>query len=169
LFALKLKSSFFVVGDTQLQDDDTVLLSATLIDSADKHWRGYTALVNLPAPKSPADLAPSEPFPDLPPITTTASGETVVMHGGPSPTCFYMPNPPYSDEARKLKVNGYIIAEAIINTHGSLENLRISRGLPGGLNETTLTTMRTWRCHPAQLDGKNVPVQLHFEVNFRLY
>jgi hypothetical protein len=169
LFALKLESTFFVVGDTQLQDDGTVLLSATLLDSADKDWRGYTALVNLAAPKSSADLAPSEPFPDLPPVTTAASGETVVLHGAPAATCFYMPNPPYSDEASKLQVNGYIIAEAIINTQGSLENLRISRGLPGGLNETTLATMRTWRCHPARLEGKNVPVQLRFEVNFRLY
>jgi hypothetical protein len=84
LFALKLKSTFFVVGDTQPQNDGTVLLSATLLDSADKDWRGYTALVNLPAPRSPADLAPSEPFPDLPPITTTDSGETVVLHGAPS-------------------------------------------------------------------------------------
>jgi TonB family protein len=169
LFALKLKSTFFVVGDTQLQDDGTVLLSVTLLDSADKDWRGYTAVVNLPAPKSGADLAPSEPFSDLPPFATTASGETVILHGGPSPACFYMPGPPYSDEARKLKVSGYIITEAIINTQGTLESLRISRGLPGGLNETTLATMRTWRCHPAQLDGKNVPVQLRFELNFRLY
>lgn len=143
-----------------------MLLSATLRDSADKDWRGDTALVNLPAPKSPTDLAPSEPFPDLAPINTTASGETVVLHGAPSPACFYVPNPPYSDEARKLKVNGYIIAEAVINSEGRLENLRISRGLPGGLNETTLATMRTWRCHPAQLDGKTFPTNSTLRLIF---
>jgi TonB family protein len=66
-------------------------------------------------------------------------------------------------------VSGSIVTEAVLNTNGRLENLRISRGLPGGLNETTLATMRTWRCSPAQMDGKNVPVRIQFEVNFRLY
>jgi hypothetical protein len=92
--ALELESTFVVVGATQIKDDGTVQLSARLLDTVDKDWRGYSALVNLPAPKSSVDLVPSEPFPDLPPITNTASGETVVLHGATSPNCTYIPNPP---------------------------------------------------------------------------
>jgi protein TonB len=80
-----------------------------------------------------------------------------------------MPNPPYSEGARKLKLRGSVTAEAVINTQGQLENMRIVHGLMGGLNETTLTTMRSWWCHPALKDEKPVPVLVQFTVGFRLY
>jgi hypothetical protein len=79
MVALELESTFVVVGATQIKDDGTVQLSARLLDTVDKDWRGYSALVKLPAPKSSVDLEPSEPFPGLPPVTRTASGETVVI------------------------------------------------------------------------------------------
>jgi protein TonB len=80
-----------------------------------------------------------------------------------------MPSPPYSDEARKFKVNGNVWFEAVVNSAGRLENLRITRGLPGGLNETTLATAQNWRCNPALKDDKAVPTLVTFEINFRLY
>jgi len=55
-----------------------------------------------------------------------------------------MPNPPYSEGARKLRLRGSVTAEAVINTQGKLENMRIVYGLMGGLNETTLSTLRSW-------------------------
>jgi outer membrane biosynthesis protein TonB len=39
----------------------------------------------------------------------------------------------------------------------------------GGLNETTLSTMRSWRCYPALKDEKPVPVLIQFTVSFQLY
>jgi TonB family protein len=80
-----------------------------------------------------------------------------------------MPNPSYSERARKYKANGPLEAEAIVNSDGKLESIRIVRGLPFGLNENTIAAMRTWRCNPAHKDGKPVPTLVQFEVNFRLY
>jgi periplasmic protein TonB len=80
-----------------------------------------------------------------------------------------MPNPPYSDGARKLELSGTVTAEAVVNSNGKLENIRIVRGMPGDLNKTVITTMRTWRCHPALKDGKPVPVLVPFTTTFRLY
>jgi outer membrane biosynthesis protein TonB len=80
-----------------------------------------------------------------------------------------MPNPPYSEGARKLKLSGSVTAEAVINTQGKLENKRIVYGLMGGLNETTLRTMRCRRGHPALKDEKPVPVLVQFTVSFQLF
>jgi protein TonB len=167
-----LKATLVVLGTTKRSKGDTVQLSTRLLDVADKNWRGYAALVYLPAPKSMLDFSPVEPALSLPPITTTASGEKVYrsgVDGVSSPTCYYMPNPPYSEGARKSKLSGTVSVEAVINSEGKLENERIIRGLPGGLNETTIETMKTWKCNPAQKDGKPVPTVVKFDVNFQIH
>jgi TonB family protein len=170
--ALELKARFVVLGTTTRTGDDVVQLSVHLLDAADKAWSGNGGAVNFYAPKSVADLSPLEPFSFLPPITTTASGENVYRPGidGVSlPKCHYMPNPPFSEGARKSKLNGTVLVEAVINSKGRLEQERIIRGLPEGLNETTIATMKTWQCRPALMDGKPVPVLVKFDVHFLLY
>jgi TonB family protein len=77
-----------------------------------------------------------------------------------------MPNPPYSDGARKLKLNGTVTAEAVINSEGKLESIRIVRGMPGGLNETTIAAMRTWRCHPALKMESRFQPSFHSQLLF---
>jgi TonB family protein len=167
-----LDARFIVVGSTKKGDNGVVKLSSQLIDTESKEWRIYSAVVNLGPPNSAENLAPVDPSGPLPPITTSSSGEKVEragVNGTTLPGCTYMPNPPYSEGARKLKLSGSVTVEAVINSQGQFENVRIVHGLPGGLNETTIATMRTWRCHPALKDGKPVPVLVPFTVNFRLY
>jgi TonB family protein len=163
---------FIVFGTTEKIGNGLVSLSSQLIDTASKDWPVYSAIVNLGPMKPGENLEPVEPFAPLPAITTSASGENIErmgVNGVTIPSCVYMPNPPYSDGARKLKIIGTVTAEAIVNLQGTLENIRIVRGLPGGVNETTIATMRSWRCHPALKDGKPVPVVVPFTVTFRLY
>jgi len=173
--AHELNATFVVLGTTTKTEDDVVKLSARLLDAdnvADKDWSGTGAAINLHAPESVADLSPLEPFSFLPPLTTSASGEKVYrpeIDGVSKPDCHYMPNPPYSEGARKSKVNGAITVEAVINSKGKMEQERIIKGLPGGLNETTIATMDTWQCSPALKDGKPVPVLVKLDVNFQLY
>jgi TonB family protein len=169
--AFALKTRFVVLGTTKRTNDDVVQISARLFDVADKNGSGYIAVVNLLAPKSSIDLSPSRPFDSLPPITSTASGESIYragLDGVSLPRCTYAPNPPYSEEARKLQLSGIILVDAVINSEGKLENVRIVRGLPDGLNDRTIATMKTWRCNPALKDGKPVPTRVQLEVNFNL-
>jgi TonB family protein len=173
--ALELKATFVVLGTTRRIEDDVVQLSPRVLDVAnvaDKDWNGNGAAVNVYAAKPIADLSPLEPFAFLPPITTTASGENIYLpgvDGVTSPTCYYMPNAPYSEGARKSKLSGTVSVEAVINSKGRLENERIIRGLPDGLNETTIATMKTWKCNPAQKGGRPVSTLVKFDVNFRIY
>ena len=81
-----------------------------------------------------------------------------------------MPNPPYSEEARKAKYSGIVLVEAIVNLDGRLTNLRVIKSPGLGLDEYTIQTLMTWRCKPAiGPNGKPVPTIVPFEVNFRLY
>jgi protein TonB len=167
-----LDAKFVVFGTIEKTKNDFVNLSSQLVDTDIRDWRVYSAIVNLGPRKSADNLEPVDPFGPLPAITTSSSGENVEragVNGATVPSCTYMPNPPYSDGARKLKISGSVTAEAVINSQGNLENIRIVRGLPGDLNETTLATMRSWRCHPALKDGKPVPVLVLFTVTYRLY
>jgi TonB family protein len=100
------------------------------------------------------------------PTPSTAQGK---VPGVPLPTCFYMPNPPYTDAARAAKLSGTILLEAIITTDGRVISPRIIKGLPMGLNEICLKSLQTWRCKPAMQNGVPVPVLIPFEVTFHLY
>jgi periplasmic protein TonB len=92
------------------------------------------------------------------------------VNGVGMPTCYFMPNPPYSDEARKAKYSGVVLVDAVVTVDGKLTNLRVVKSPGLGLDESTINTMRTWRCKPAMgPSGKPVPVQVPFEVTFRLY
>ncbi len=92
------------------------------------------------------------------------------VNGVGLPSCFYMPNPPYSEEARKAKYSGLVLVEAVVNLDGRLTNLRVIKSPGLGLDDNTIQTLKTWRCKPAiGPNGKPVPVIVPFEVNFRLY
>jgi len=81
------------------------------------------------------------------------------VNGVGLPTCFYMPNPPYSDEARKAKYSGVVLVEAVITVDGRVTNPRVIKSPGLGLDESTTNTMRTWRCKPVTgPNGKPVPV-----------
>jgi TonB family protein len=80
-----------------------------------------------------------------------------------------MPNPSYTDEARKAKFSGTILLEGIIYADGTLEPVRVVKGAPFGLNGAAFSSMTTWKCRAAIYGGKSVPALVSFEVNFRLY
>ena len=85
------------------------------------------------------------------------------------PSCFYMPNPPTRKPAREAKVGGTLLVEAIITRQGKIIEPRIVRGLPFGLNQISVETMKSWRCNPAIDNGVPVAVVVPFEITFRLY
>src|SRR6202040_564646 len=65
-------------------------------------------------------------------------------NGVGSPSCFYMPGPPYSDDARKAKYSGTVLVEAVVTVDGKLTNPRVIKSPGLGLDETTVNTLRPW-------------------------
>ena len=141
----ELDARFVVFGTTEKAGDGLVRLSGQLIDTNSKDWPVYSAIVNLGPLSSAEDLEPIEPFAPLPALTTSSSGEKLEragINGTTMPSCTYIPNPPYSEEAMKLKISGSVTTEAVVPKRACLETMP-----PIGVDSLS--------CHPAESQTAN--------------
>jgi len=76
--------------------------------------------------------------------------------------------PIYTDVARKGRVSGVVIVEAIIDEHGNVDNVKVIKGLPMGLSEEAEKAVKRWKFRPGTLNGEPVPVIFNLTVNFTL-
>jgi len=127
-------------------------------------------------PANPADLAPTEPFGQLPEVQI--DGEKIPKFkaeysSGASditlPECTYKPDPPYTESARQSKYQGVVILSAVISKDGRLLDVRPLAGAPFGLNKISVETVRTWRCSPPTVESKPISVVVPIEISFRLF
>ena len=89
--------------------------------------------------------------------------------GGVAPPKVLTQIPPqYTDEARAAHYNGTVVVEAIVRQDGTLDVIRIVRGLDYGLTERAIEALKQWKFDPAVKNGKAVAVSLNIEVNFHL-
>lgn len=79
------------------------------------------------------------------------------------------PDPEYTEEARRAKIQGTCILGLIVDAEGHPRDIRVVRGLGYGLDAKALETVKQWRFQPAKKDGQPVNVQVSVEVGFRLY
>ena len=76
--------------------------------------------------------------------------------------------PAYTELARKARIQGVVIVEAIIDKEGRVTNVRVLKGLPMGLDQSAVDAVKSWRFKPATLNGRPVSVYYSLTVNFRL-
>jgi len=58
--------------------------------------------------------------------------------GVSTPDCAYCPFPKYSEAARKNKIEGTVVVEAMIDTSGRATKVWEVRGLPDGLTQQAI-------------------------------
>jgi protein TonB len=86
------------------------------------------------------------------------------------PTCVYCPLPVYSDEARKVKMQGTVTMRVLVGTDGKALDIRVVRGVGYGLDERAMQTVRGWRFSPARApNGRVTPAWIIVEAIFRLF
>jgi len=85
-----------------------------------------------------------------------------------APVALFKPEPAYSEEARKGKVQGTVVLVVEIDASGRPRNIRVRRPLGFGLEERAMDAVGRWRFRPAFRNGKPVPCTAEVEVNFRL-
>ncbi len=78
------------------------------------------------------------------------------------------PTPTYTDEARKLKIEGEVILEVDFASTGSVRVLRVVRGLGHGLDEAAARAAEQIRFKPAQDAGRPVDFRTTVHIVFRL-
>jgi protein TonB len=86
-----------------------------------------------------------------------------------APIPIYKPEPPYSEEARKAKYQGTVVLQIVVDTQGSVVDVRVVKPLGLGLDEKAVDTVRTWKFKPGMRNGAAVPVRVLVEVSFRLF
>jgi TonB family protein len=109
-----------------------------------------------------------------------SSGETkvadtkdkVFLLGQPSvtaPKALYMPEPEFSEAARKSRYQGVVGMNVIIDPEGRVRKPRIVRALGLGLDEQAIEAVSKWRFKPGTRDGQPVSVAVYIETDFHLY
>jgi protein TonB len=83
--------------------------------------------------------------------------------------CLYCPEPGYTDEARKAKLQGKMLLQVLVGTDGKAARIRVLEGLGMGLDERAVETVRAWRFSPGRDANKRpvtawVTIETHFQL-----
>ncbi|HWY07088.1 MAG TPA: energy transducer TonB [Candidatus Acidoferrales bacterium] len=85
------------------------------------------------------------------------------------PACLHCPEPPYTDEARKAKLQGSVTLRVLISADGRALRIQVVKGLGSGLDEQAVQAIRAWHFAPAR-DARRqpVPTWVTIETRFQL-
>lgn len=112
------------------------------------------------APASPAPAAPARP--DFAgPVTRPGNGVS-------NPIPINKPEPRYSEEARKARVEGTVMLSLVVDPEGNTRNIKVVRSLEPSLDQKAIEAVSQWKFKPGLKDGTPVAVQAQIEVTFRL-
>jgi TonB family protein len=113
-------------------------------------------------------------------VATGGFGSEQVVHGGPkiapvdsgpasTPVeITYKPNPVYTEEARRLKLEGEVLLEVSFSANGTLHVNRVVRGLGHGLDEAAIAAANKIRFKPALRGGQPVDSTAVVHVTFQM-
>jgi len=91
-------------------------------------------------------------------------------NGVSAPKCVYCPQAEYTNQARKAKLQGTVGLAVIVNADGTVRDVRVTKSLVDGLDESAVKTVKKWEFKPA-IDryGNPVPAKVVVQVSFHLY
>jgi TonB family protein len=78
------------------------------------------------------------------------------------------PRPEYTDEARRLRIEGEVLLEVLFGASGSARVLRTIRGLGHGLDENAMAAAREIQFHPAKRGDTAVDSTAIVHITFQL-
>jgi len=111
-------------------------------------------------PGGTGDAKPPEPPADAGPLRVGGDVK--------APVVVHRVDPQYPDIARKSRLAGVVIVEAIIDKNGNVDQVKVLKGLPMGLTENAEADVKQWKFKPGTLNGEPVDVIFNLTVNFTL-
>jgi len=78
------------------------------------------------------------------------------------------PKPQYTDEARKLGLEGEVLVQVVFPAAGPVQVVRVIKGLGHGLDEAAIHAAEQIRFKPAQQDGKPVDYPATVHIVFQI-
>ena len=128
-----------------------------------------TKATTNPWPQLPHASPKVHQRPQLAPVPSPDSADIhFVSENVTTPTVLSRIEPIYSEEARRANVEGTVELSAVIRKDGSIEVVKVLRGLGLGLDENAIKALKKWRFRPGMKDGRPVDVALNIEVRFSL-
>jgi protein TonB len=113
-------------------------------------------------------LGPGLAIVDAPPVVEQTTQRPVRISSGiKPPTRIKDVAPDYPEIARRARVQGVVILEAIIGVDGRVQQARVLRSVPL-LDQAAINAVQSWEYTPTLLDGRSVPIIMTVTVNFRL-
>ena len=98
------------------------------------------------------------------------SGEGGPGSGAYPVKCVYCPDPEYTDEARKAKLQGTVTLRVLVSADGRAGRVKIIKGLGLGLDERAMDMVRQWRFEPARDAGRHAITEwVTVETTYRLF
>jgi TonB family protein len=110
-------------------------------------------------------------IPDGPP---QQEGDTIARVGqvGVEPPVFTRRvSPKYPERAVKIKLQGYVILEAILRKDGSVDDIKVLRGLGKGkfgFEEEAMNALQKWEFLPGKVNGNPADVRMTLKIDFVL-
>jgi periplasmic protein TonB len=84
------------------------------------------------------------------------------------PELIWKSEPAYTEEARKVKLQGTVLLRIVVDEHGRAEDVVITQGLGLGLDERAVEAVKQWKFKPGMRGSKPVPTVALIQVSFRL-
>jgi TonB family protein len=78
------------------------------------------------------------------------------------------PNPQYSEEARKLGIEGEVLVQVVFPASGPVQVVRVTKGLGHGLDESAMRAAQQIRFKPAMQNGQPVDFPATVHIVFQI-
>ena len=113
-------------------------------------------------PESPAQATPEKPWP---PVGVFRQGDGVTL-----PRIIKQTRPHYRAYALKARVQGGVMMEAVVQTDGTVGEVRVVRSLDKefGIDDEAVKTLKQWRFEPGKKGSVAVPVLIEVKMMFNV-
>ena len=88
--------------------------------------------------------------------------------GVSAPVLVTQVQPQYTVKAKNAKIQGTVVLQCIVETDGSVDDVKVTKALDEDLDLEAVKAARQWRFEPGKKDGKAVRVQITLEMTFTL-
>jgi len=77
-------------------------------------------------------------------------------------------NVSYPSIAKQAKLEGKVYLLAFINERGSVDDVKVVKGIGGGCDEAAINAVKKCKFNPGKNKGANCKVKLSLTINFKL-
>lgn len=121
---------------------------------------------NLPGGAEMPALRPPEPDEKRP--MSDVAGLQFERNVDVQPKVLNHPKPRYSAEALQYQITGVVRLSVVFAADGSVQDIRVVRGLGWGLDDAAIEAVRRYKFTPAMKNGVPVSIRSNVDVKFEL-